>query len=261
MSSINENITQEIRNRARELLSSGEAAVFLGYTSGTMPMVMQPFVARSPEDAERLEWNSFCVLNLANYLPGLLKSLEPPRRPNEPPPEGPLPKVGVLATGCWSRNMVVQLQENQIQRDRVIIVGISSRGMIDRRKVAGLVGHREITAVSEQDNSLVVSGPGLEQEINRWDVIRDNCKTCMHPDPVIYDHLIGIPGEEASETSSLSRELALVIVRREDGHAAPAGCLEVLLAVAGRHVDHAGGNGYVHEVLADHRVDQRVLAL
>ncbi|RUM92597.1 MAG: 4Fe-4S ferredoxin [Thermodesulfatator sp.] len=191
MTTANERITQELRQRARQLLESGQVAAFVGYTSGSMPMVMQPFVARTPEETDRLEWNSFCVLNLANYLPALLKSLEPPRRPGDPPPEGPLPKVGVVATGCWSRNMVVQIQENQVQRERLVIIGISSRGMVDRKKVLGLVGHADVTSVKEDDNSLLVKGPGLEQEINRWDVIRDNCACCVHPDPVIFDHMIG----------------------------------------------------------------------
>ncbi len=191
MFTINEKITVEIRKVARDLLKKGEVSAFLGYTKGTVPMVMKPFVARRQEDAERLSWNSFCVLNLANYLPLVLKSLEPPRRPNEPPPEGPLPKVGVLVTGCWSRNMVVQIKENQIERERVKIIGISSRGMVDRKKVQALVDNNEITEVIEEDHKLIVKGHGFTREINRWDVVRDNCKSCVHPDPVIYDEVIG----------------------------------------------------------------------
>ncbi len=191
MSTINEKITTEIRKVAKELLEKDEVAAFLGYTEGTVPMVMKPFVARRPEDVEKLFWNSFCVLNLANYLPLVLQSLEPPRRPNDPLPEGPLPRVGVLATGCWSRNMVVQIKENQIERERVIIVGISSRGMVDRKKVQAQVDHLEITEVIEEDHKLIVKGPGFTKEINRWDVVRDNCKSCVHPDPVIYDEVIG----------------------------------------------------------------------
>ncbi|NPA95755.1 MAG: 4Fe-4S ferredoxin [Thermodesulfobacteria bacterium] len=196
MPSINEKITEEIRKLASSLLDSGTVAAFLGFTKGTLPGRMQPFVARKPEDAQKLHWNSFCVVNLANYLPALLKSFEPPRRPNDPPPEGPLPKVGVLATGCWSRNMVVQIQENQIDRDRVVIVGISSRGMVDRKKLLEKVGGREITSIDEDDHSLTVTGQGFEEKINRWDVVRDNCQTCVHPDPVIYDELIGELGGE-----------------------------------------------------------------
>ena len=193
MSTTNSTITEDIRAKAKQLLSSGEVAAFLGFTTGTLPMTMRPFVARRPEDAERLVWNSFCVMNLANYLPELLKSVEPPRGPKDPPPEGPLPKVGVLATGCWSRNIVVQIQENQVQRDRLVILGIGSRGMVDRKKVLAQVGGREVWTLEEGEHSLVIEGPGFKKEIQRWDVVRDNCQTCVHPNPVIYDYQIGQP--------------------------------------------------------------------
>ncbi len=191
MSTANQKITEEIRAQAERLLSSGEVEAFLGYEKGSLPMSVRPFTARKPEDAGRLVWNSFCVLNLANYLPALLKSLEPPRRPGDPPPEGPLPRVAVVATGCWSRNIVVQIRENQVDRDRVTIVGVPSRGMVSAMKVRAAVNGREITAVTEEDHLLLVEGNGFRQEINRWDVVRDNCKTCRHPDPVIHDILIG----------------------------------------------------------------------
>jgi len=191
MSTINARIEQELKSIARELLDSKEIEAFIGYKKGSMPMTMTPFVARSIEDVEKLCWNSFCVLNLANYLPQVLRSFEPPRRPNEPPPEGPLPKVGIVVTGCWSRNIVVQIQENQIERDRIVIIGISSRGMIDKKKVYKMLNGHEVTSVEEKDNQLIVKGPDLYEEINRWDVVRDNCKTCVHPDPSIYDVLIG----------------------------------------------------------------------
>ncbi len=191
MSTINQRIEQELIGVAKELLASKKVEALIGYKRGTMPMTMTPFVARSSEEAEKLCWNSFCVLNLANYLPQVLRSFEPPRRPNDPPPKGPLPKVGIVVTGCWSRNIVVQIQENQVERDRIVIIGISSRGMIDKKKVHERVGGKEVTNVEEEDNRLIVKGPGFSKEINRWDVIRDNCKSCIHPDPSIYDILIG----------------------------------------------------------------------
>ncbi len=87
-------------------------------------MTVKPLVVRAAEDCGRLIWNSFCVLNLANYLPEVLKSVEPPRGPRDPKPEGPLPKVAILATGCWSRNIVVQTQEHQVDRERVVVMGV-----------------------------------------------------------------------------------------------------------------------------------------
>ncbi|MEZ0328794.1 MAG: 4Fe-4S dicluster domain-containing protein [Dissulfuribacterales bacterium] len=192
-------LTQEIRRQARELLASGEVAAFLGFTAGSLSMTTRPFVARTPEDAEKLVWNSFCVVNLANYLPALLKSLEPPRGPKDPPPTGPLPKVGVLATGCWSRNMVVQAQENQVDRSRLVILGVPSRGMVDRKNVVAALKGKEVLDVVEDDHVLRVKGKWGEEEISRWSVVRDNCQSCTHPNPVIYDRMLDTPSERASQ--------------------------------------------------------------
>lgn len=195
----NSEITQEIRRQARELLESGEVAAFLGFCEGSLPMTTRPFVARTLDDVKRLVWNSFCVVNPANYLPALLKSLEPPRGPKDPPPAGPLPKVGVLATGCWSRNMVVQAQENQIDRNRLVILGVPSRGMVDRKKVMAVLKGKEILEVIEEDHVLRVSGKWGEEEIPRWSVVRDNCQSCRHPNPVIFDRMVDTPSERQAQ--------------------------------------------------------------
>ena len=196
MATMNEQLTKEIRTRARALLAEGTVAAVIGYGQGSRPMAVRPLVVRQPEECERLVWNSFCVLNLANYLPATLKSVEPPRGPRDPKPEGPLPKVAVLATGCWSRNIVVQTQERQVARERVVVMGIGSRGMVSRRKVEQMFAGREILAVDELDHELIVRGAGFDEKINRWSVVRDNCQTCSHPDPVLVDVRIGAPASE-----------------------------------------------------------------
>ena len=196
MPTINEQLTEEIRTQAKKLLEEKTVAAVLGFTSGSLPMTVRPTVIRRPEDCEKLVWNTFCVLNLATYLPEALKSVEPPRGPRDPKPEGPLPRVAVLATGCWSRNIAVQIREHQVERDRVVVMGVGSRGMVSRRKVESLFPGRDILAVAEGDHDLIVKGSDFEEEINRWSVVRNNCQTCTHPDPIIVDIRIGAPAPE-----------------------------------------------------------------
>lgn len=193
MATINETITKEIRVQAKKLLAGEEVAAVIGFRQGSLPMTVKPFVAHNEKDCDKLVWNSFCVLNLATNLPQVLKSVEPSRGPRDPKPEGPLPKVAVMATGCWSRNITVQIQENQVERQRVVVFGIGSRGMVSRRKVLDHFAGREILEVIEQDHKLIVKGNGFEEEIMRWNMVRDNCLTCTHPDPVIVDIRIGDP--------------------------------------------------------------------
>jgi ferredoxin len=197
MSTINEQITKELRTTAARLLTEGTVAAVIGYGAGSLPMTVKPMVARSPEDCDKLIWSSFCVLNLANYLPEALKSVEPPRGPRDPrPPEESLPKLAICATGCWSRNIVVQIQEHQVARERVVVMGVGSRGMVSRRKVEKLFPGKEILRVEEGDHDLVIQGADFTETINRWSVVRDNCQTCTHPDPVLVDIRIGDPVSE-----------------------------------------------------------------
>jgi formate dehydrogenase (coenzyme F420) beta subunit len=197
MATMNETISEELRVQARKLLVDGTVAAVIGYTAGSLPMMVKPLVVRRPEDCDKLIWNTFCVLNLANYLPEVLKSVEPPRGPRDPrPPEESLPRVAICATGCWSRNIVVQMQEHQVTRERVVVLGVASRGMVSRRKVEALFAGKEILAVEEHDHDLVVSGVDFTETINRWGVVRDNCQTCTHPDPVLVDVRIGDPVSE-----------------------------------------------------------------
>ncbi len=190
MKNINESITSELQQKAAQLLESGEVAAFIGFTKGSHPMATRPIVIRNPEDAKKLVWNSFCVLNLANYLPQTLKSVESENGSEEETRNHDWPKVGIAATGCCSRNIVVQVQENQVDKDRIVVLGITSRGMVDKKKVASKVLGKEIREIIESDHSLKVKGPGFETEIPRWDVIRDNCLCCTRPEPTFFHYKI-----------------------------------------------------------------------
>ncbi len=189
MATISERVTKELRDTAKELLRSGRVAAFLGFKQGSHPMTVAPFVAHNPKEAERLVFNTFCVLNSANFIPQLLRDLTPPAKRGEPPNEPPV--IGVVATGCWSRNIRVQIQERQVLREKLVIVGAASRGMVDRRKVLARLPNPDILEVEEGDHSLLVRGRGFEEEIPRWEVVRDNCLSCSTPEALEYDIWIG----------------------------------------------------------------------
>ncbi|MCX6376452.1 MAG: hypothetical protein NTU88_10550, partial [Armatimonadetes bacterium] len=63
-----------MRQKAKELLESGQAKVVIGYEAGSAPFKCTPLFAETPEDAERLIWNPTCVNNLAVYLPSAVKA-------------------------------------------------------------------------------------------------------------------------------------------------------------------------------------------
>lgn len=170
--------TEKIRERAKELLAQGKVEVFIGYKKGSVPLMNQPVMIRKPEEADELIWDSNCCLNLANYL---TKRTE---------------KIGIVANGCNSRNIVIHILENQIKRDQLYILGIPCEGTIDHRAVQRAVDNKELSDYSEDGDQFTVKGDGFQKSFKKEEFFRTNCKICQHKNPVIYDELLGEPVPE-----------------------------------------------------------------
>lgn len=163
--------TEQIREIARRLLAENRVDVVIGYRKGTVPFVNEPFLAKTVDQADRLHWDGFCGVNLANYLP---------RRTD---------RVGIVAKGCDSRNIVVQILENQIPRENLYIIGAPCKGMLDRRRIQAELGERDVLTAEERDGKIRVRGKGFELDLERSAFLQENCSICIHRNPVIYDEL------------------------------------------------------------------------
>ena len=170
--------TENIRETAEKLLKDKKVDVFIGYRKGTVPMMNEPVLISDPKRADLLYWDSFCGLNLCNYLT---------KRED---------KIGIVATGCTSRNIVTHIIENQIKRDQLYIVGIPCTGMIDHRAVLRAIDQREILEIKEEGEGFTVKGDGFEEVFKKEDFLQKNCVTCTHRNPVEYDEMIGEPVKE-----------------------------------------------------------------
>ncbi len=176
--------TEKIQETARKLLKDKTVDVFIGYSKGTVPMMNEPVLIRDPDKADMLYWDSFCGLNLCNYLT---------KRED---------RIGIVATGCNSRNMVTHIIENQIKREQLYIVGIPCTGMIDHRAVERAVGHREIVEVKEDGDSFTVTGRDFEETLEKKDFLQLNCQVCRHRNPVMHDEMIAEPVKEQAEVEA-----------------------------------------------------------
>ncbi len=170
--------TEKIREIAGKLLKDGTVDVFIGYKKGSVPLMNEPVLIRDAAHVDTLYWDSNCGLNLCNYL----------TRQSE--------KIGILATGCNSRNVVTHIVENQIKREQLYIVGIPCNGMIDHRAVKRKVGLREIVEFTEKDGSFTVRGRDFEETFEKTDYLQTNCAVCRHRNPVEYDEMVADPVEE-----------------------------------------------------------------
>ena len=176
--------TEKIQETARKLLKDKTVDVFIGYKKGTVPMMNEPVLIRDPDKADMLYWDSFCGLNLCNYLT---------KRED---------RIGIVATGCNSRNMVTHIIENQIKREQLYIVGIPCTGMIDHRAVARAVEHREIVEVKEDGEKFTVTGRDFKETLEKKDFLQLNCRICRHRNPVIHDEMIAEPVKEQAEVEA-----------------------------------------------------------
>jgi len=160
----------KIKEISARLLKDCKVDMVIGFRKGTLPMMNEPYFAKTREDVENLVWDSNCGINLANYLTNRTE------------------KIGIIAKGCDSRNIVTHIIENKIKREQLVIIGVPCKGMIDKRRINAMFDG-EITAVTEDENNITVAGNGFEEVLNKADVLQQNCALCIHRNPVVYDEL------------------------------------------------------------------------
>ncbi len=172
--------TDKIREIAKRLLSDGTVDMVIGFRKGTLPMMNQPHIMTCADSADELIWDSNCGLNLANYVTDRKE------------------KIGIVAKGCDSRNLVTHVIENKIKRDQLYIIGVPCSGMIDHHKITAMFD-TDITSIEESEETITISGNGFSEKLIKKDVLCENCAVCTHRNPVVYDELVGDLVEEQTD--------------------------------------------------------------
>jgi formate dehydrogenase (coenzyme F420) beta subunit len=133
---------------AKELISSGKVTSIIGYTEGTMPGKTKTFIARTPEQAGKFIFNKYCANNLTVYLTKKKLFKDKP--------------IGIFVKSCDAKTIVALMQEKQIKREDVYLIGVVCEGITD-----------------ESGNNLL-----------------GKCMHCIAHTPKMYDTLIGEPVQE-----------------------------------------------------------------
>ena len=176
--------TEKIRELAKELLQSEQVASIIGFKRGTEPYRSTPAFVSSPDECDELIFDCTCTQNLANYL-----------RKRQG-------KTAVVVKGCDSRAVAVLCNENQIKRDDLVIIGVPCEGLVDTDKLARAEGVRlaDVSELQIEGEELVVHMGEQELRLPLDGVLRDECRGCQSPTPVVYDELVGeeiAPRDEA----------------------------------------------------------------
>lgn len=139
----------ELKIKAKELLKAKQVDMVIGYRRASDGVSAMPAFIQREEDIEKLIWDAYCVYNLSNYLRDFSGK-----------------KIGIIAKGCDIKSIIVLLQENQLKRENVFIIGVECSGVIDEKKL------------------------GLDKETVEEIGFEEKCKICKPSIPTFYDILI-----------------------------------------------------------------------
>ena len=167
-------IEQRLKDGAKALLEQGKVEYIVGFEPGSLKFTTTPLITRDKDSVDRLVINPFIVNNLSVYLTEL---------------KG---RVGIVAKGCDSRSIVSLIQDNQVKREDVVILGVPCSGIIDLSKVEQLTGkdRDDLDDITRDGDKVVVAFDGERKEFPIGEVLFDNCLGCELPTPEEYDILL-----------------------------------------------------------------------
>jgi formate dehydrogenase subunit beta len=165
-------LIQQIRDKARKLLEEGAVEGVIGYERASDGLASRPLFAYDPSATERLIFDETCAHNLVKYL------LDKKGK-----------KMAVVVKPCDSRAINLLLNEGQIERDKVFIIGVGCPGMVETNW-----NHKSET-------------------------LQSKCRSCQLSKPLVYDVLVGGEIERQAEEETYSdiaeAEAESVATRRE----------------------------------------------
>ena len=172
---------EKLRETARELLSKGEVECVLGFAEGTLPMFYTPYLARKPEEAEKLVYGPFAAPNIATYLRKLKGK-----------------KAAVIVRGCESRTINLLISEKQLNRDDVKIIGVPCVGALDRKRILKDYGG-EIREARIEGKKVIVKGDKGEKAYVLEEYISPSCRSCLYPEAIDPDIKIEGPSRDGEK--------------------------------------------------------------
>jgi ferredoxin len=169
---------EKLRNEARTLLEQGRVDYFIGYEPGSLRFTTTPLITGDKDDVSHLVINPFIVNNLSVFLSDVSG------------------RVGIVAKGCDSRSIVSLIQDKQVAREDIFIIGVPCSGIIDLKKIEKLTGRDrdELDDITWAGDRAVVTIGSARKEFQRREVLFDDCLSCEMPAPEEYDILLDAVG-------------------------------------------------------------------
>ncbi len=143
------NASEIIAAKARDLLQSKSVECVIGYQRATNGSGARPLFAYEPGETDKLIFDQTCSHNLVKFLLNRKGKV-----------------TAIVVKPCDSRAINFLLNENQIERDKVFIIGVVCSGIVEMR------------------------ANETREKLER------TCELCQQHTPVVYDFLVGEPSPE-----------------------------------------------------------------
>ena len=130
-------ITEEIREFGRKAFKEENVEIIIGYES-LNDNSLKPAVIYNENEVNKLTWNQTASFNLATLLRKFKGK-----------------KTGIIANGCIGRSLVVLINEGQIKRENLVIIGVPCQGILNENN----------------------------------EELYENCMSCKYPSPPIFDYI------------------------------------------------------------------------
>jgi len=168
----------KLRDIVNKLQAEGAIEYFIGYCPGAGPHLVVPCFVAGEDEVERLVWNPLCLHNLSKYI---LQARDL---------EG---KVGLLVKGCDARAIVELLKQRQIEREKMVVIGVPCQGQVDPAKLEKVLGvpMEKVKGVEDAGDAFLVSVGEEKQKVPKEQLLREKCFYCKHPTSFEYDSTLG----------------------------------------------------------------------
>ena len=178
---------QELINRAKELLASGEVARVLGWKKGENAWDVEPHFFETADSLQDLVYDGFCGANLSKYM------IEAGKKAG---------KTLVFLKPCDSYSYNQLLREHRVEREKAYIIGVGCKGKLSVSKIPfdGILAVRGAEYPDAAETLTVETLYGTETLPYKAAML-ERCHVCKGKEHVVYDELLG----ESADTVDADR--------------------------------------------------------
>ncbi|SDL71872.1 4Fe-4S dicluster domain-containing protein [Halarsenatibacter silvermanii] len=135
-----EKLTAALRKKAKKALQSGEVDAVIGWKKGVFSWQSPPKIFENSKELDELIVDEFCATNLSKYLTREFLQNK---------------KVGIPLRGCDSLAFNQLSQDGQIDREKLLLWGISCSGILDPQKLKKQGLRSDFQKAADSENLLL----------------------------------------------------------------------------------------------------------